>query len=261
VILTKVKCWYVGDAIYDIEQVSSRPPSLNLVKKSILKSGYRAYCLNDRAEIETSLWYRSYLTNEKINFYIEGSGIYKLVNLDLVENEFYFEKSNLPSGYRPWIFYSWQSDHNASRSHVKDAIDHAISIINSRHPKVPLELVESTRPEDGAGNIVEAIKSNIDKCLMAIFDVTNVCSIDSTSQNAKSYPNANVVFELGYALSRKNEEQVLIVKRNRSADFGNDLAPFDFSQNRRINYDRPAQIKNDLSEAVVSYFERLGFMQ
>lgn len=260
-ILTKVKCWYVGDAIYDIEQISSRPPTLDLVKKGILKTGYRAFCLSDRTAIEASTWYRTYLTNEKVNFYIEGSGIYKLVNLDLVESEFYFEKSNLPAGYRPWIFYSWQSDHNPSRGHIREAIEAAIEAINARHPKAPLELVESTRPEDGAGNIVDAIKANIDKSLLAIFDVTNVASIDATSTTAKSYPNANVAFELGYALSRKNEDQVVIVKRGRGTDFANDQPPFDFAQNRRLNYERPTKVKTDLMAMIVSYFERIGFVQ
>lgn len=259
-ILTQIKCWHVGDALYDIEQVTARAPTLNLVKKSILKTGYRAYCLNARNEIETSTWYRSYLTNEKVNFYVEGSGIYKLANLDLVESEFYFEKSNLPAGYRPWIFYSWQSDHNPSRGHIKEAIQTAIETINARHPKAPLELVESTRPEDGASNIMGSIRANIDKSLLAVFDITNVAGIDASNTAAKSYPNANVVFELGYALSRKNDDQVVIVKHSRTTTFANDQSPFDFDQNRRLNYERPAQIKADLAATIVSYFERIGFM-
>jgi hypothetical protein len=50
---------------------------------------------------------------------------------------------------------------------------------------------------------VEAIKTNIDRSLMAIFDVTNVSRVDAADLASKCYPNANVVFELGYALSRK----------------------------------------------------------
>ena len=133
--ITRVKCWFVGDAIYDVAQVEAQPRTLDLVKKSILKTGYRAYCLTDRSEIESSEWYRLHLTSDVVIFYIEGSGLYKLANVDLVESEFYFEKSNLPAGYQPWIFYSWQSDYNPSRSHVRDAIDSAIQIINSRNPK------------------------------------------------------------------------------------------------------------------------------
>ena len=259
--LTRVKCWFVGDAIYDVAQVAAQPQTLDLIKKSILKSGYRAYCLTDRATIEQSPWYRLHLVSDAVLFYIEGSGLYKLANVDLVENEFYFEKSNLPAGYQPWIFYSWQSDHNPSRSHIREGIDQAITTLNGRNPKSRLLIVESTRPEDGAGNIVDAIKMNIDRSLMTIFDVTNVSKVSATDQNSKSYPNANVVFELGYALSRKRVDQVLMVKKVRVNDLGNDATPFDFAQNRRIDYDRPAAAKAAVSEAIVQYFERIGFLR
>jgi Predicted nucleotide-binding protein containing TIR-like domain len=259
--LTRVKCWHVGDAIYDVAQVSAQPHTLDLIKKSILKTGYRAYCLTDRAAIEQSNWYRLHLISDTVIFYIEGSGLYKLSNVDLVENEFYFEKSNQPAGYQPWIFYSWQSDFNPSRTHIREGIDQAIEIINSRKPKSEILIIESTRPEDGAGNIVDAIKLNIDRSLMAVFDVTNISKVNANDKTSKSYPNANVVFELGYALSRKRADQILMIKKSRSADLGNDVPPFDFSQNRRIDYERPAIAKNQISETIIQYFERIGFLR
>lgn len=258
--LTRVKCWYVGDSIYDIAQVAAQSQTLDLVKKSILKTGYRAFCLTDRASIEQSEWYQLYLTSDAVVFYIEGSGLYKLANVDLVENEFYFEKSNLPSGYKPWIFYSWQSDHNSSRTHIKEGIEKAVNILNSRNPKSQIVIVDSPRPEDGAGNIVDSIKSNIDRSLMAIFDVTNVSKVVATDHASKCYPNANVVFELGYALSRKRADQVVMVKQNRNGDLGTDTTPFDFSQNRRIDYTKPADLKNKISDIIIEYFERIGFL-
>lgn len=128
------------------------------------------------------------------------------------------------------------------------------------NPRAQLIVVESTRPENGAGNIVEAIKANIDRSLVTIFDATNVSRVDATDPAAKSYPNANVAFEMGYALSRKNAEQVMIIKKQRAADLGNDGAPFDFTQNRRIDYDQPAQLKTSLAEALIQYFQRIGFI-
>ena len=253
--ITKIKAWYIPDGIYDIKQVEATPPTLELVKKSILKTGYRAYCLNDRTEIEESYWYSSFLLNDKIFFYIEGSGIYRLANFDLVEKEFYFEKSNLPAGYRPWIFYSWQSDYNPSRSHIKEGIEQARDIINNRNPKAEIEIVESTRPEDGAENIVDAIKNNIDRSLFCVFDITNIVSVGE-----KSYPNPNVVFELGYALSKKKTNQVLIVKRARQDDFANDTPPFDFAQNRRIEYTQPANGKEEIRDVIIQFFEQIGFI-
>jgi hypothetical protein len=258
--ITKVKCWFVPDAIYDINQVEAQAPTLELIKKSILKTGYRAFGLNDRPQIEKSEWYSSYLLNDKVFFYIEGSGIYKLVNLDLIENEFYFEKSNLPAGYRPWIFYSWQSDHNPSRTHIREGIDAAIEAINARNPKAEIEIVESTRPEDGAENIVDAIRNNIDRSLFCVFDVTNVSSIDAQDPNSKSYPNANVVFELGYSLSKKNMNQVVIVKKARTGDFANDHPPFDFAQNRRVEYTQAANGRNRVRDIIVQYFEQIDFI-
>jgi len=105
------KCWYVQTAVYDLDVLAKDAPDLRLLKKSILKLGYRAFFVNDRSEIEDSEWYRDYLLGEKSLFYIEGSGVYRLANIDLTDNELYFEKDNLPTGFKPWIFYSWQSDY------------------------------------------------------------------------------------------------------------------------------------------------------
>ncbi len=258
--ITKVKCWFVPDAIYDINQVESQTPTLELIKKSILKTGYRAFCLNDRPQIEQSDWYSCYLLNDKVFFYIEGSGIYRLVNLDLVENEFYFEKSNIPAGYKPWIFYSWQSDYNPSRTHIREGIDLAINAINVRNPKAVIEIVESIRPEDGAENIVDAIRHNIDRSLYSVFDITNVSSLNNADPNSKSYPNANVVLELGYSMSKKKMDQVLLVKKSRNDDFQNDLPPFDIAQNRRVEYEQPANARNQIRDIIIQYFESIGFV-
>ena len=96
---------------------------------------------------------------------------------------------------------------------------------------------------------------------MTIFDITNVSRVVANEQVGKCYPNTNVVFELGYALSRKKADQVLIIKKIRSAELGNDSTPFDFAQNRRIDYDRPSNLRQQISDAVIEYFERIGFLR
>jgi hypothetical protein len=65
---------------------------------------------------------------------------------------------------------------------------------------------------------------------------------------------------MGYALSRKAVDQVVIVKKVRTTDLGNDGAPFDFSQNRRIDYQQPAELRRDLTETLIQYFQRIGFI-
>jgi hypothetical protein len=256
-----IKCWNINSSVLEVDAIIKKEHDINLVKKSILKNGYRAFFLNTREEVETSSWYHHYLQGDKIKFYIDGSGVYKLANIDLTEKELYFEKSNLPSGYKPWIFSSWQSDYNPSRGHINQALSEAITSINSsRKPRRPLELVESIRPEDGAKDIVSAIKQNIDKSLIAVFDITNVAKVMNINEEPnvdKYYPNANVIFEVSYALQRKSENQIILVKRKRD-DINNDLVPFDFQQHRHIPYKQVKELKRELTSIISNTLEKMG---
>lgn len=256
-----VECWLLQTPVYEIEQFANEQPDLRLIKKSILKNGYRAYGLDERIKIEAAIWYKNFLLGEKVLFYVDGSGIYKLANIDLTENEFYFERDSLPIGYRPWVFFSWQSDHNPSRSHIKEALLETIQEVNdNRRPKEPLEIVESTRPEDGAKDITDAIKRNLDLCLIAIFDITNVADVNSASEsNSKSYPNANVVFEMSYALHRKRDYQIILVRHERE-DIKSLEVPFDFRQNRHLSYKKPALVKEQIKKVIIQTLEKMGYL-
>jgi hypothetical protein len=271
---TTIKCWHVTDAVSDPAIIERDAPTLRIFKKSILKTGYRAFADGDRGEIESHPWYLDFLLGDEVRFYIDGTGFYKLVNCDLADNELYFERLNLPVGHKPWIFYSWQSDHNPSRSHIRDALTAAISHINDNlGPRQQLELVEATRPEDGADDIVKAIKSNLDRCLFAVFDITNVATVpaksavpgeetDQTDPNdkAKCHPNANVVFELSYAMAHKKPAQVLLLKQKRT-ELGEDKVPFDFEHLKRLNYDKPATLKKDIQGVLTGFLQRINYIQ
>ena len=240
--------------------LSKDEPDIRLIKKSILKLGYRAFFVNDREEVETSEWYRAYLLGEKSLFYVEGSGVYRLANIDLFDNELYFEKDSLPTGFKPWIFYSWQSDYDTSRSEIESSLNAAIDDINqNRIPKAKIEIVKSMRPEDGAGNIVEGIMKNIDRCLLAVFDITNIFMIPNGNGESKAYPNANVVFEMSYALQRKRKDQIILVKKKRN-DFVSDKTPFDFSMNRYLPYKTKEQARDRIKSLIAENLERLGFI-
>lgn len=259
---TTIKCWHITDAISDPSVVEKAPPTLRIFKKSILKTGYRAFASEERHEIEKQSWYGDFLLGEEVRFYINGTGFYKLVNCDLADNELYFERLNVPVGHKSWIFYSWQSDYNPSRSHIKAALVEAIEHINeNRHPRQPLELVEPSTAADGSRDIVQTIKSNLDKCLFSVFDVTNVAEVSQAGQApAKYYPNANVVFELSYAVVRKRPEQVLLVKRKR-AEMKPDAAPFDFEHLRRNDYDSPAKLKQEVLQILSDFLQRMNYIQ
>lgn len=262
---TTVKCWFVAEAITEPDALKETAPTFNIVKKSILKNGYRGYAIEDREVLESQEWYKAFLLGDEVRFYLDGSGVYRMANCDLVENELYFERLNIPIGYQPWIFYSWQSDHNSSRSNIKDALDEAVAYINSNlAPRRPLVVLESTRAEDGAGNIIEAVKANIDRCMFAIFDITNVSKVlgDGADEMDKHYPNANVVFELSYALVKKRPEQVLLLKKqHKKDDVKNDNVPFDFDQNKRVDFDKPAQMKKQVLEILTAYLHKRNFIK
>lgn len=275
---TTIKCWHLTDAITDPNVIEVRDPSLLIIKKSILKLGYRAFATDDRAKIEKQAWYPQFLMGDEVRFYIDGSGVYRLVNCDLTESELYFERLNVPLGCKPWIFYSWQSDHNPSRAAIKDALKEAVDHINDNlSPRQRLEIVESTRPEDGAKNIVDALKDNLNKSMFSIFDITNVAKVEAPAVQAnaagaaktfddepKSYPNANVVFELSYALARKQPNQILLVKKSRMDVFKDDKVPFDFEHNKHhkvTDYETPAKLKAAVKEILIAYFRRANFIK
>jgi hypothetical protein len=109
--------------------------------------------------------------------------------------------------------------------------------------------------------------------MFAVFDITNIApvfSINNTGtaeasnkakEDLKCYPNANVVFELSYALARKRPDQILLVKRNRADDFLYDRVPFDFEHNRRIEYTDSSKITKTLRNILVDYFRRVNYIK
>lgn len=270
-----IKCWSLTDAITDPEIIQTKTPTLQLIKKGILKLGYRAFAIDDRSTIEKQSWYPLFLLGEEVRFYIDGSGVYRLVNCDLTENELYFERLNVPIGHKPWIFYSWQSDYNTSRSAIREALIETVDYINaSFSPRQKLEVVESTRPEDGAKNIVDAIQDNLNKCMLAVFDITNIAPVktpdatpktekgeDKPEESSKSYPNPNVVFELSHALTNKGSNQIILVKKRRTSDFKDDRVPFDFDHNRRLEYDKPAKLKGELKDIIIEYLRTVNYIK
>ena len=268
---TPIKCWNLMDLVTDPELITANEPTINLIKKSILKFGYRAFAVEQRSVMERQPWYSKFLLGEEVRFYIDGSGVYRLVNCDLTENELYFERLNVPLGHKPWVFYSWQSDYNTSRSNIREALDEAVKHINETlSPRQTLEVIESTRPEDGAKDIVDAIRDNLNKCMFAVFDITNIAPVgepkvgsgeSKAKGSPKSYPNPNVVFELSYSLAQKRPNQIVLVKRERKNDFNDDRVPFDFEHHKRVNYDTPAKLKETLKQILINYLCSVNYIK
>lgn len=123
------------------------------------------------------------------------------------------------------IFYSWQSDVAKSRQIIKKSIQATVQKLKDKHG-YDILIDEGTRDVSGAPSIDRTIFEKIDKCAVFVCDVTPVAKLGE-----KEIPNPNVMTELGYALARVGENQVVFVAM--SGDWNHNFMPFDI-RNRRI---------------------------
>lgn len=134
------------------------------------------------------------------------------------------------------IFYSWQSDHKSTKNFIDKALNNAIKDLSgdSTLDKSP-RLDQDTQGTVGSPSIVSTIKSKIDNCGIFVADV----SIVDESKAGRKLVNQNVMFELGYAIAKHSELNVVMLF---NSDLGNpkDL-PFDISHHRIL----PFSIEND----------------
>lgn len=133
------------------------------------------------------------------------------------------------------IFYSWQSDlHGPShRDLIRSALDRAIAAVaadfgleEAERPKRD----EATSGEPGMVDIAATVLRKIEACSAFIADVTPVCA----ASNGKKLPNANVVFELGYAYAKPGQSAIIAVMN--AASYRPDDLPFDVRGKRVMTY-------------------------
>lgn len=134
------------------------------------------------------------------------------------------------------IFYSWQSDNKNTKSFISKSLTNAIKDLsgNNTLDKAP-RLDKDTQGTVGSPNIVSTIKDKIDNCGIFVADV----SIVDESKGGRKLVNQNVMFELGYAIAKHSELNVVMLF---NTDLGNpkDL-PFDISHHRVLQF----SVKND----------------
>lgn len=130
------------------------------------------------------------------------------------------------------IFYSWQSDYNSktNRYFIEDCIKNAIKNVN-KNLELEVTLDRDTKGEIGTPDIADVIFKKIDKSALFIADI----SITSRSDNSKSYPNSNVLIELGYAAAKLGWENIICIY-NSSCGVGVENLPFDIRSRRILVY-------------------------
>lgn len=142
------------------------------------------------------------------------------------------------------VFFSWQSDLPKDEHHhfITKSLKNLAS--KQKGKKNSFEIIESADRQSGTVDIIDQILSNISHSDIFICDIT--CSFQQQGSVGKKSPNPNVLFELGYAVSKLGCERVICVFNSNYCTY-QDL-PFDI-RNRRIisfNHKEPNSFENSL---------------
>ena len=250
-----LKAWYLQQ--YEpIKELEKRPHDLRLSKNSLLKSGLRADFLDDSQDVKNSEWFGRYLEGETIEFYIEGSGGYGISNIDLISHEIYFTKQEVMAQLDPVIFLSYQTEYNASSEALRNALSDTLETFNQRS-RLPLTLEESRRPTGEPMRLNSTQMRKIRKSLLFIADGTPVARIEG-EKTPLLLPSPNVCIEMGYALTSKRTEQILLTKLERSDLPGQ--FPFDLPNYQQLLYNKPDDLRSSLPSLMETLLQRFNLL-
>jgi hypothetical protein len=250
-----LKAWYLQQ--YEpIKELEKRPHDLRLSKNSLLKSGLRADFLDDSQDVRNSEWFRRYLEGETIEFYIEGSGAYAISNIDLISHEIYFTKQEVMAQLEPIIFLSYQTEYSASSDALRNALSDTLESFNQRS-RLFLTLEESRRPADAPMRLNSTQMRKIRKSLIFVADGTPVARVEGEN-TPTLIPSPNVCVEVGYALTAKRTEQILLAKMERS-DFPGQF-PFDLPNYQQLSFQKPDDLRKSLPSVMETLLQRFNVL-
>jgi hypothetical protein len=248
-----LKAWYLQQ--YEpIKELEKRPHDLRLSKNSLLKSGLRADFLDDSQDVRNSEWFGRYLEGETVEFYIEGSGGYAISNIDLISHEIYFTKLEVMAQLEPVIFFSFQNEYSTSTEALRNALSKTLETFNKRS-RLPLTLEESRRPVGEPMRLNSTQMRKIRKSLLFIIDGTPVTRIEGEN-TPLLIPSPNVCVEIGYALTAKRTEQILLVQMERQDLPGR--FPFDLPNHQQLLFQKPEDLRKTLPSVMETLLQRFN---
>lgn len=248
-----LKAWYLQH--YEpIKELEKRPHDLRLSKNSLLKSGLRADFLDDSQDVKNSQWFGRYLEGEVIEFYVEGSGGYAISNIDLISHEIYFTKLEVMAQLEPIIFLSYQAEYKTSSDALRNALQETLETFNQRS-RLPLTLQESRRPQGEPMRLNSTQMRKIRKSLLFVADGTPIARIDGEN-TALAIPSPNVCVEVGYALTAKRSEQILLTKMERPDLLGQ--FPFDLPSYQQLVWQQADELKQTLPTVLETLLQRFN---
>jgi hypothetical protein len=127
------------------------------------------------------------------------------------------------------IFYSWQSDLPAksNRYAIGQALKEAAKELDALYPGTTFVPDEATRDTPGSPNIALTVQEKIEQAQVFLADITTTTPANS----ARSYPNPNVIYELGYSAAYLGWHRIVLLFNTVHGNLATDL-PFDISHQR-----------------------------
>lgn len=250
-----LKAWYIAQ--YEpIKQIIQQPFALRLSRNSLLKTGLRADFLDDRLEVEGSDWFQLYLSGQTVEFYIQGSGIYVVSNIDLVSQEIYFTKCTSISSLEPTIYYSPQTHHQAANEAITKALTTIVADLATRS-RIPLTLVVTPSPPGSPLRLSNSQLSKIGKSLLLITDVTPIGSMTKSiaeGEQSELLIDSKVCVELGYGMQTKDHGQILLLSQERPDLTG--AMPFDMAGYKQLSFTDGKQLDKSLPKLIDTLLQR-----
>jgi hypothetical protein len=241
-----LRAWYLAD--YEpLEQLEQRPHDLRLSKSSLLKTALRADFLDEAATVQQSLWFQRYLQGEGVEFYIEGSGGYRIANIDLISHEIYFVKQEIMAHLEPTLFFCSQTEFSDSSDQLRWALQAWLAEFNPKS-RLELTLVESHRLSNGPIRLHSTLAGKLRRSLVFIADVSPVAYLET--QPPVLIPSPQVAVEVGYALHAKRQEQILLAQMERAQWPGQ--FPLDLPSSQRLSFTDETELPQALASLLLS---------
>ncbi len=143
------------------------------------------------------------------------------------------------------IFFSWQSNSNKSTNwtFIKSVLTELIEELNTEQPNT-YELEMDTQNVSGFPDPLEQILKKIDDSTVFICDLTIINSHET--QDKLKMPNANVMLELGYAISRLSLENIICIYNKEHGHYK--FLPSDIRNRIGIDYTLKDTLENSEKE-------------
>jgi hypothetical protein len=110
------------------------------------------------------------------------------------------------------FFYAWQSERPRSvcRHFIRRALEAIAPVLNQTGVDERVEIDSDTQGVPGVPEILNIVLRKIDEDDVFVADLT-MCSETSEPEKSRMSPNANVMFEYGYALKAKGRDRIICV--------------------------------------------------